>query len=73
MTTFRTSREISASPDQVFAAFSDSRRLAGPDGRPYPNESVFAEIEPLTKVVVQHVSNPKYRLIITLIPSAEAR
>ena len=80
MTTFRTAREISASPDQVFAAFSDPGRLArwwgpagfsntfnicefkeggqwsyvmhGPDGKHFPNESVFAEIEPAAKVVV---------------------
>jgi uncharacterized protein YndB with AHSA1/START domain len=98
MSTFRTSRDIPASPDRVFAAFSDPQRLArwwgpagftnsfnvcefkaggrwsfvmhGPDGGSYPNESVFAEIEPATKVVVQHVSKPKYRLTITLTPSA---
>jgi len=97
MTTFRTSREISAPPEQVFAAFSDPQRLArwwgpagftntfnvcefksggrwsfvmhGPDGRQYRNESVFAEVEPPTSVVVQHVSWPKYRLTITLAPS----
>lgn len=98
MTTFRTSREIPASPEQVFAAFSDPQRLArwwgpagftntfelcefkpggrwlfvmqGPDGGHFPNESVFAEIEPAKKVVVQHVSKPKYCLTITLAPSA---
>ncbi len=98
MTTFRTSREIPASPEQVFAALSDPQRLAcwwgpagftnafnvcelrpggrwsfvmhGPDGRNYPNESVFAEVEPPGKVVVQHVSAPKYLLTITLAPSA---
>ncbi|HKI05712.1 MAG TPA: SRPBCC family protein [Thermoanaerobaculia bacterium] len=98
MTTFRTSREIPASPDQVFAAFSDPQRLArwwgpagftntfnvcelksggrwsfvmhGPDGKNYPNESVFAEVEPPRKVVVQHASEPKYLLTITLAPSA---
>jgi uncharacterized protein YndB with AHSA1/START domain len=98
MTTFRTSREIPASPDQVFAAFSDPRRLArwwgpagftntfnvcefkpggrwefvmhGPDGTNYPNESVFAEIEPPAKVVVDHVAPPIFRLTVTLAPSA---
>ncbi len=97
--TFRTSRDIPASPDQVFAAFSDPQRLArwwgpagftntfdvcefepggrwsfvmhGPDGRNYPNESVFAEVEPPGKVVVQHVSKPKYHLTVTLAPSAD--
>ncbi len=98
MTTFRTSRDIPAPPDQVFAAFSDPQRLArwwgpagftntfnvcelktggrwsfvmhGPDGGSYPNESVFAEVEPPSKVVVQHESKPKYTLTITLAPSA---
>ena len=98
MTTFRTSRDIPASPDQVFAAMSDPQRLAlwwgpagfantfnvcefkpggrwslvmhGPDGKNYPTENIFAEIEPPTKLVVQHMSEPKYRLTITLAPSA---
>jgi uncharacterized protein YndB with AHSA1/START domain len=98
MTTFQTSRDLPATPDQVFAAFSDPQRLArwwgpagftntfnvcefrsggrwelvmhGPDGRNYPNESVFAEVEPPGKVVVEHVSEPKFRLTITLAPSA---
>jgi uncharacterized protein YndB with AHSA1/START domain len=97
MTTFRTSRDIPASPEQVFAAFSDPQRLArwwgpagftntfnvcefepggrwsfvmhGPDGKNYPNESVFEEVEPPGKVVVRHVSRPRYRLVITLASS----
>lgn len=99
MTTFETSREIAASPDEIFAAFSDPERLArwwgpagftntfavcefkpggrwsyvmhGPNGGNYRNESVFAEVDPPRKVVVQHVSEPKYRLTIMLAPSAE--
>jgi uncharacterized protein YndB with AHSA1/START domain len=43
----------------------------GPDGRNYPNENVFAEIEAPMKVVIQHASEPKYRLTITLEPSVE--
>ena len=98
MTTFKTSREIPATVDQVFAATSQPERLArwwgpagftntfqvcefkiggrwsfimhGPDGRGYPNESVFAEIESPRKVVVQHVSPPKFCLTITLAASA---
>src|SRR5208282_5655864 len=34
--------------------------MHGPDGKNYPNENLFAEIEPPGKVVVQHDSNPKY-------------
>ena len=98
MTQFQTSREISASPDEVFAAFSDPQRMArwwgpagfsntfkicefkpggrwsytmhGPKGANFQNESVFAEVEPSKKVVLQHVSEPKYRLTISLTPSA---
>jgi uncharacterized protein YndB with AHSA1/START domain len=99
MTTFRTSRDIPASPEQVFAAFSDPERLArwwgpegftntfdvcefksggrwsfvmhGPDGGNYKNESVFAEVEPPSKVVVQHESEPRFRLSIELVPSVD--
>ena len=44
--------------------------MHGPDGRKYPNENEFAEIEPPRKVVVQHASEPKYRLTIELVSSA---
>lgn len=98
MTTFSTSREIPASPQQVFAAIRDPERLArwwgpagftnsfsvfefknggrwslvmhGPDGAHYPNESVFAEIDAPRKLVVEHVSEPKFRLTMTLASSA---
>jgi hypothetical protein len=40
--------------------------MHGPDGRNYPNENLFAEIDMPTKVVVQHVSEPKFRLTIAL-------
>ena len=40
--------------------------MHGPGGKNYPNESVFAEVEPNKKVVIQHVSQPRYRLTITL-------
>ncbi len=43
--------------------------MHGPDGRDYPNESRFVEIEPAQKLVIEHVSLPKYRLTITLDPS----
>lgn len=97
MTAFRTSREIPATIEEVFAAISDPERLArwwgpagftntfrvcefktggrwaftmhGPNGGNYPNESVFAEIESPTKIVVQHVSEPKFLLTIALAPS----
>ena len=43
--------------------------MHGPDGRSYANESVFAEIEAPRKVVIRHVSEPRYRLTIALAPS----
>jgi hypothetical protein len=42
-----------------------------PDRRNYPNANVFGEIEAPIKVVIPHTSEPKYRLTITLEPSAE--
>lgn len=97
--TFTTSRNIPATPEQVFAALSDPVRMArwwgpdgftntfharefktggkwsytmhGPKGHNFPNESVFAEIEPFKKIVIQHISGPKYRLTIDLAPSKE--
>lgn len=94
MTAFNTSREIQATVEQVFAAFTDSQRLArwwgpagftntfhlcefksggrwsyimhGPDGKNYPNESIFAEVESPRRVVIQHNSKPEYCLTITL-------
>ena len=44
--------------------------MHGPDGINYPNESVFSEIESPGKIVIQHVSGPKYRLTILLASSA---
>jgi uncharacterized protein YndB with AHSA1/START domain len=45
--------------------------MHGPDGANYPNENVFAEIEPPRKVVIQHVVAPIFRLIIELAASAK--
>jgi uncharacterized protein YndB with AHSA1/START domain len=97
MTTFNTSREIPATVAEVFAAFSDAKRLerwwgpAGftntfhicefetggcwsyvmhsPHGGSPANESVFELVEPLKRVVIRHVSEPKYRLTIDLAPT----
>lgn len=44
--------------------------MHGPDGKNYLNENVFAEIEPPRKVIVQHASEPKYRLTIELASAA---
>jgi len=94
MTTFKTSREIPATVEQVFAAISDPERLArwwgpaaftntfnvcefkndgrwsyvmhGPNGKHYPNESVFRDIEPGKRIVIQHISQPRYLLTVAL-------
>lgn len=40
--------------------------MFGPDGRKYPQESVFEVIEPAKTIVIRHVSEPTYRLTIGL-------
>ena len=98
MTTFNHSRDIPATPAQVFAAISTPERLArwwgpngftntfsefdfktggkwslvmhGPDGANYPNDNVFGEIIPNQKVVVEHPTQPVFRLTIELAPSS---
>jgi Activator of Hsp90 ATPase homolog 1-like protein len=97
MSTFDTSRDIPASPAEVFAAFETPARLAhwwgpdgfrntftvcefkpggawqltmhGPDGSNYPNESVFLDIERDRKVLIHHLSLPRFQLSVTLAPS----
>ncbi|MGH8046216.1 MAG: SRPBCC family protein [Chthoniobacterales bacterium] len=36
--------------------------MHGPDGRDYPNESVFVEVVEPELVVLDHLSNPRFRL-----------
>ncbi len=43
--------------------------MIGPDGRIYPNESVFVDIEADRQVVIQHVCQPYFTLTIMLEPS----
>ena len=94
MTAFRTSRQLPAKPNVVFAAFSDPSRLAkwwgpigfsnifqlfdfkqggnwnftmiAPDGKKYPNESVFTQIIKNKQIVIKHLSQPLFELSITL-------
>lgn len=44
--------------------------MIGPDGKTYPNESVFSGIEIDRRVVIQHVCQPIFQLTITLEPSS---
>ncbi|MEX2116468.1 MAG: SRPBCC domain-containing protein [Bacteroidota bacterium] len=43
--------------------------MHGPDGKDYPNESVFRDVKPSEKIVIQHVSKPRYLLTVTLDPT----
>lgn len=40
--------------------------MHGPNGATYPNESVFVELMPPSRVVLDHVSPPKFRLTFTI-------
>jgi uncharacterized protein YndB with AHSA1/START domain len=42
--------------------------MHGPNGASYPNESVFREIEPDARIVIEHVVKPWFRLTVTLTP-----
>lgn len=46
-----------------------SYTMHGPGGKNYPNESVFKEITPAAKIVIEHISQPKYVLTISLEPN----
>ena len=40
--------------------------MHGPDGRDYPNRSVFAALDPGRRVVIEHVNAPLFTLTVTL-------
>jgi hypothetical protein len=40
--------------------------MHGPNGANYANKSVFWEIQPDTKIVIEHVVKPWYRLTVTM-------
>jgi uncharacterized protein YndB with AHSA1/START domain len=40
--------------------------MHGPDGSHHPNESVFVELDAPSRLVVHHVSKPRYMLTITM-------
>jgi uncharacterized protein YndB with AHSA1/START domain len=43
--------------------------MHGPDGTNYPNENTFVEVDPARKVVIRHLSEPKFDLTIELSPA----
>jgi uncharacterized protein YndB with AHSA1/START domain len=45
--------------------------MHGPNGANYPNESVFREIEPDARIVIEHVVQPRFKLTVTLIPRGD--
>ena len=42
--------------------------MHGPNGAHYHNESLFREIEPDRRIVIEHVVHPWFRLTVTLTP-----
>jgi len=44
--------------------------MVGPDGARYPNQSVFTEIEPASRVVIRHDCEPFFTLRVQLIQVA---
>jgi len=55
--TFRSHRVLPYRPQPV-----------GPDGSNHPNESVFLELHGASRLVIQHVSQPRFVLTVTLAP-----
>ena len=45
--------------------------MHGPNGANYPNESVFREIQPGARIVIEHVVKPWYRLTVELTARGE--
>ena len=45
--------------------------MHGPDGRNYPNESKFIEIIPNEKVIIRHISEPKFTLTVLITGSRQ--
>ena len=45
--------------------------MHSPDGKDYLNESVFQELVPEEKTVIQHDCPPKFRLTVQLTPASE--
>jgi uncharacterized protein YndB with AHSA1/START domain len=40
--------------------------MHGPDGKDYPNESVFVDVTPPDRVIIRHASHPHFELTVTL-------
>jgi len=44
--------------------------MHGPNGADFLNESVFIEVLAPQRIVIEHVSAPRFQLTITLVPEA---
>jgi len=42
--------------------------MHGPDGSSHPNESIFLELSAPSRIVIQHVSQPRFVLTVTIAP-----
>lgn len=40
--------------------------MHGPNDASYPNENIFREIEPDSRIVIEHILTPWFRLTVTL-------
>ena len=40
--------------------------MHGPDGTNYPNENIFREILPDSKIVIEHILDPLFKLTVEL-------
>lgn len=47
--------------------------MHGPDGHNYENHSIFREIEPGSRIVFDHVTNPRFHVVVTFEGPAESR
>lgn len=45
--------------------------MHGPNGIDYPNENVFREIAPASRIVIEHVVQPLFTLTVTLAPQGD--
>lgn len=46
--------------------------MHGPDGTDYPNESVFVDVVPNERLVIEHLSGHHFVLAITLVPAGRS-
>ncbi|MCB9882104.1 MAG: SRPBCC domain-containing protein [Planctomycetes bacterium] len=45
--------------------------MHGPDGKDFPNESAFVELEDARRVVIEHRSNPRFVAMFEFLPVTE--